>query len=311
MSCRRILPAMTTHQTIRAQGRVLAAGELEAIQDLIDEHPDWSRYRLAGSLCERWEWRTPKGVPKTFACRSLLLKLEREHGLRLPPLRLEKRPRRPWSLGRVAAELPTGPALEVRLDAVQPLAWRRASPGTPERARAFGYLRAHHYLGLDRPVGSHLVYLVADRLGRDLAVHLVGAAAWQCAPRDRFIGWDASRRRVHLQRVANHSRFLVLPWVRIPHLASHLLAGLRRRVARDWWECHGHRLVLLETFVESPRYAATAYRADNWQCLGLTQGRTRQEKSHRTVAPPKMVWVHPLRADFRCELASSSNPEVA
>lgn len=303
---------MTTSPVIRAQGRLLGADEFQAIQNLIDAHPDWSRYRLANVLCERWQWRTPKGVAKSFACRSLLLKLERNHGLRLPPLCEEKRPHRPWSVGPVASQLAVGPALEAGLDSIQPLAWRRADPGTPERARAFGYLRAHHYLGLNRPVGSHLVYLIQDRFGRDLAVHLVGAAAWQCAPRDRFVGWDSIHRRARLERIANHSRFLILPWVRVAHLASHVLAGLRRRVVGDWWECHGHRLVLLETFVESPRYAATAYLADNWQCLGLTQGRTRQEKSHCAVAPLKMVWVYPLRADFRQELATAaSNREVA
>lgn len=302
---------MTSSPVIRAQGRSVHVDELQAIQNLIDAHPDWSRYRLALVLCERWQWRTPKGVAKTFACRSLLLKLERDHGLRLPPLCQQKRPRRPWSVGPVASDLPEGPALEAALDTIQPLRWRRAGPGTVERARAIGYLRAHHYLGLNRPVGSHLLYLIEDRFGRDLAVHLVGAAAWQCAPRDRFIGWDTIGRGAQLERIANHSRFLILPWVQVPRLASHLLAGLRRRVARDWWEYHGHRLVLLESFVESPRYAATAYRADNWQCLGLTQGRTRQEKSHRAVAPLKMVWVHPLRGDFRRELAAASNGEVA
>jgi hypothetical protein len=156
-----------------------------------------------------------------------------------------------------------------------------------------------------------LVYLVQDAAGRDLAVHVVGAPAWQCAPRDRWIGWDGAQRGAHLQRVANHSRFLILPWVVVPQLASHVLAGLRERVARDWAAQHGHRLVLLETFVEGARYAGTAYRADNWPCLGTTRGRTRQDKSHRAVAPPKTVWVCALRADFRRELGVGVGAEVA
>lgn len=302
---------MTTDGVIRAQGRVLSAQDFTHIQQLLDAHPDWSRHRVALWLCERWNWRTPKGVLKSFAARALLLRLEARHGLRLPALRIEKRPRRPWSQGIIPQEPPPGESLAVGLDAVAPLQWWLAAPGSPLRGRALSYLRTHHYLGLNRPVGSHLIYLVQDRRQRDLAVHLVGAPAWQCAPRDRFIGWDAGQRRLHLQRVANHSRFLILPWVHIPHLASHLLGGLRQRIASDWEHHHGHRLVLLETFVESPRYAGTAYRADNWQCLGPTQGRTRQDKSHRQVAPTKMVWVHPLRADFRRELGAHPQPALA
>lgn len=204
---------------------------------------------------------------------------------------------------------PAPPTLEAPLPAVLPLHWVLAGHGLPERGRALAYLRAHHYLGLTRPVGSHLLYLVQDGGGRDLAVHLLGAPAWQCAPRDRYIGWNLAQRRTHLQQVANHSRFLILPWVRVPQLASHLLAGLRRRVARDWEAHHGHRLALLESFVEVPRYAGTAYRADHWQCLGLTQGRTRQDRSHRPVASRKTIWVYPLGAEFRRDLGVGQDGE--
>jgi len=306
-----MLGRMTTEPKIRVQGRELSREELRALQEWIDQHPEWSRHGVANALCERWGWRTPKGVPKNFACRELLLKLERRYGLRLPRLRTECRPGRAWSTGREVEGLAEAEAVEAGLSAVQPLHWVRAAYGSAERQRALGYLRAHHYLGLKRPVGSHLVYVVQDRLGRDLAVHLVGAAAWQCAPRDRFIGWTSSVRAAHLQRVANHSRFLVLPWVRVRHLASHLLAGLRRRVARDWWEVHGHRLVLLESFVEKMRHAGTSYRADNWRCVETTQGRTRQDKTHRAVAPLKTVWVYPLGVQFRQELGVARFPEVA
>lgn len=301
---------MTTDDLIRAQGRVLRAQELERIQHRIDAHPDWSRNRVVHWLCEGWDWRTPKGVVKSFACRALLLTLERRYGLRLPPVRTERRPRRPFSQGPEPPGLPAAELLEAPLGAVQPLQWVLARHRTPPRGRALAYLRAHHYLGLQRPVGSHLLYLVQDRRGRDLAVHLVGAPAWQCAVRDRYIGWDAAQRGAHLPQVANHSRFLVLPWVRVPGLASFLLAGLRRRVVRDWEPEHGHRVVFLETFVDGSRYAGTAYRADNWRCLGTTQGRTRQDQSHRQVVPPKTVWVHPLAADFRQALGVNGGGEV-
>jgi hypothetical protein len=194
--------------------------------------------------------------------------------------------------------------LESSLSRLQPLEWQMGGHGSPERERALTYLRHWHYLGCNRPVGTHLVYVVRDAQGRDLAVHLVGAAAWQCAPRDRYIGWSAAERAAGLHRIGQHSRFLILPWVRVPHLASHLLGGLARRLSVDWPAQHGWRLELLETFVETGRFKGVAYRAANWQPVGLTTGRTRQEKEHRPQAPRKSVWVYPLGAGFRERLVA-------
>lgn len=293
---------------IRVQGRRLAAAELVELQNRIGAHPGWSRHGIARDLCQRWEWRTPLGRLKTFAARSLLLTLEARHGLRLPPVRVAFR-RAPWGLRPAGppADAPAPPPEPIvsALGSLQPLQWHLAGHGSPERARALAHLRAYHYLGCDRPVGSHLLYLVQDAAGRDLAVHLVGAAAWQCAARDRAIGWNPAARAVGLPRIANHSRFLILPWVRIPHLASHVLGGLTRRVARDWLAQHGERLELLETFVEIGRFAGTAYAAANWQPVGATTGRTRQEKHHRAQAPRKGVWIFPLHPRFRQHLSGA------
>jgi hypothetical protein len=170
------------------------------------------------------------------------------------------------------------------------------------------YLRQYHYLGCNRPVGAHLLYLVQDAQQRDLAVHLVGAAAWQCAVRDRYIGWSGPVRAVGLPRIANHSRFLILPWVKVPHLASHLLGGLTGRIAGDWRAQQGWRLELLETFVDSSRFSGGAYRAANWQQVGQTTGRTRQEKAHRAQAPRKSVWVYGLDPNFRRHLGAVDRP---
>ncbi len=298
---------MTSHPLIRVQGRTLSGAELLALQALIDGHPDWSRHRVAKELCQQWAWRTPVGQLKTFAARSLLLKLAQGHQLRLPPLRPECR-RVPWGLGRLAARTPdvrpSAEGIECSLASLRPLQWQVTEPGSAERAHALACLRTYHYLGCNRPVGVHLIYLVGDAQGRDLAVHLVGAAAWQCAARDRYIGWSAAARQAGLPRIANHSRFLILPWVRVPHLASHLLGGLTRRVAQDWRRRHGWGLELLETFVEPGRFAGTAYRAANWQPVGQTTGRTRQEKLHQAGAPRKSVWVYGLHRRFRQRLAA-------
>lgn len=292
---------MMTSDWIRVQGRNLTPRERVELQVLIDEHPDWSRHGVAKELCERWDWRTPVGRLKTFAARSLLLKLAQRYELRLPPVREAYR-RSPWGLrrpGRRLAAWPPPPLLEGTLESLQPLHWQMGWHGSRERERALAYLRQYHYLSLNRPVGTHLLYVVRDAQERDLAVHLVGAAAWQCAPRDRYIGWSAAERAAGLPRIGNHSRFLILPWVRVPHLASHLLGGLARRIGEDWPAQHGWRLELLETFVETGRFTGLAYRAANWQPVGQTTGRTRQEKEHRPQAPRKSVWVYPLRTGFR------------
>jgi hypothetical protein len=297
---------MIAHDCIHVQGRSLSARELVELQVLIDEHPQWSRHGVAKELCARWDWRTPAGRLKTFAARSLLLKLEQRQQLRLPPVRPTMR-RAPWGLGRPELRLaspPLFPLLEASLSGLQPLEWQLGGHGSRERERALAYLRHYHYLGCNRPVGTHLLYLVRDAQERDLAVHLVGAAAWQCAPRDRYIGWSGVQRQAGLPRVGNHSRFLILPWVRVPHLASHLLGGLARRLSVDWPAQHGWRLELLETFVEAGRFQGVAYRAANWQRVGLTTGRTRQEKEHRAQASRKSVWVYPLSERFRERLVT-------
>ena len=252
---------MIATDCIHVQGRCLSARELVELQVLIDEHPHWSRHGVAKALCQRWDWRTPGGELKTFAARSLLLKLAQRQQLCLPPVREAMR-RSPWGLGRPElrrAAPPLPRLLEATLSSLQPLEWQLGRHGSKERERALAYLRHYHYLGCNRPVGTHLLYLVRDAQERDLAVHLVGAAAWQCAPRDRYIGWSGAERAAGLHRIGNHSRFLILPWVRVPQLASHLLGGLARRLAADWPAQHGWRLELLETFVETGRFKGVAY----------------------------------------------------
>jgi len=297
---------MIANDIIRVQGRSLSVAEVGKIQILINEHPDWSRHRVSKELCEQWGWQTPGGQLKTFAARSLLLKLAQKYELRLPAVCAAKR-RHPWGLGPLQRSLASPPPpvpIQGALETLQPLAWQVALRGSVERARALAYLRTYHYLGCNRPVGTHLIYLVRDIQQRDLAVHLVGAAAWQCAPRDRYLGWSAELRAGNLHRLGNHSRFLILPWVRVAHLASHLLGGLARRVARDWLDHHGWPLEALETFVEKGRFAGVSYRAANWQEVGQTTGRTRQEKHHRTQAPRKSVWVYALNKRFRENLGA-------
>jgi len=165
-----------------------------------------------------------------------------------------------------------------------------------------GLLAGHHYLGHRNTVGENLRYLVRDRMGRPVACALFGSAAWKCADRDAYVGWDRLTRERNLQRLTNNTRFLILPWVVVPHLASHVLGLIARRIRADWQAKYGHPVYALETFVDRERFPGTCYRAANWRRLGATQGRTRNDRNDRIRAAVKEVYLYPLVADFRQRL---------
>jgi len=153
-------------------------------------------------------------------------------------------------------------------------------------------------------VGENLQYLFYDCHDRLLGCMLYGAAAWQVADRDHYIGWDASARKRNLSRIANNMRFLILPWVQIPHLASHILAIIRHRLSSNWQDKYGHPILLIETFVEQDRFAGTCYKADNWICVGKTRGRSRNHNCGDPMVPVKSVWLYPLYRKFRQALTA-------
>jgi hypothetical protein len=273
------------------QGRWLGPGEILALRQWIEQRPGWSRKRLAKGLCEQWDWRDGRGRLKDFAARSLLLKLAATSQIQLPALQENKRraPRRVAVLPRWEE-----PGLRsASLAQVQPLRVELIRSGTPAGKRWAFYLQTYHYLGL-RVVGENIGYLMQDRHGEDLACLLFGAAAWRCAARDQFLGWDAQKPSSGLSRIANNTRFLILPWVRVDCLASHVLGLVSRRVAADWQEKYGHGLDWLETFVELGRFTGTCYRAANWRAVGQTQGRGRQDRQHQRAVPAKRVFLYPL-----------------
>lgn len=294
------------------QGRRLGATELEFLQALRQQQPHWSRAQLSRFIAEHWQWRNPAGQLKDMAARTLLLKLHRRGLLRLPaPQRgngnAGRRARAPAAappeLFAAAASVPA-PATLAELS---PLTLTRAATAA-ERREVRALLAQYHYLGYGGPVGENVQHLVHDARGRTVAVMVWGAAAWKCAPRDTFIGWSPVQRQTHLALVANQQRFLILPWGRAPHLGSHVLARATRRLARDWQERYGHPVVLAETFVEVGRFAGTVYGAANWTRVGETQGRSRQDRTHRLRVPVKAVWLWPLSARFRAVLTAPLTP---
>jgi len=300
------------------QGRPIGVAELEQIRHLMASHSDWSRRRLSQQLATLWNWRNGTGQLKDMAARTLLLKLEQRGWIQLPARRStpanRMRHKQLPPPGLAAPQAPITSALKPLL----PLVIRECSheDKTPDQRLLFdALLYQHHYLSHRSSVGENLQYLVRDAQARPLACVLFGAAAWQCAARDRYIGWAPSTRAAHLQFIANNTRFLVLPWVRVEHLASHLLAQIARRLSADWQAKYGHPIYLLETFVQADRFTGAAYRAANWVRVGQTQGRTRQDRPDGTwhQVARKDVYLYPLHRRFRQYLqgqatATPNNP---
>jgi hypothetical protein len=277
------------------QGRSLTPGDLALIRGLVDGNPSWHRTRLSRQLCEMWGWRAANGRPKDMACRSMLLKLERRGLISLPARRRapvnELRNVRPARI-RHAVDAIDGP-----LDALRPVSVELVRDG--EALKLFRLLLCeHHYLGYRNSVGENLKYLVRDRAGRPIACLLFGSAAWRAASRDALLGWNEQARRRNLPLVTNNTRFLILPWVRVPCLATHVLGLVQRRVAADWVAHYGHPVVLLETFVDSERFHGTCYRAANWLHVGRTTGRSRNDRNRSLSVAPKDIYLLPLHRHF-------------
>jgi hypothetical protein len=291
-------------QGYHLQGRTLSVDDIDFIRQLIADHGDWHRTRLSKELCRCWHWINQKGNLKDMAARSLLRKLDAQGLIVLPPpVRSANNAFRHQAEYGVSVD--QTPITE-RLKGVMPI--QVVPVKEPGHARLFrGLLQKHHYLGYSGPVGENLQYLAFDRQGRVLACLLFGAPAWRIACRDGFIGWDDHTRVQGLERIANNMRFLILPWVRVAHLASHVLGQVCRRVSADWQMKYGHPIDLLETFVEVGRFQGTCYAAANWTRVGETTGRSRNDRYKRLRVPVKSVWLYPLGKHFRRRLSLGVN----
>jgi hypothetical protein len=257
----------------------------------VEENRAWSRKRLARELCVAWNWRNEQGRLKDFAARSFLLKLEARGLIQLPPLQVEKRRIGKAVSALTAWEEPSG--WEGSLKELGSVGLEVMKAGSSEFGRWAFLLERYHYLGF-RQVGENLGYLACDSKGAEVACLLFGAPAWRCRARDTFLGWKSQERAWQLSRVANNTRFLVLPWLRVPHLASHLLGRVAARIQADWQDKYGHGLDWLETFVDTTRYRGTCYQAANWQRVGETTGRTRQDRTHSLKVSRKAVYLYRL-----------------
>lgn len=281
---------------LKHRGREVTGAEVEFIRALIARHPDASRRALSKLLCEAWNWRQPNGALRDMVCRGLMLALHRAGLIELPPVR--QRP--PNNVVERYAPSPASidsTPLQTALSTVRPLEFHQVRRSADENLFE-ALLGEHHYLGYTRPVGEHLKYLVSAR-SRPIACLAWSSAPRHLGPRDRFIGWSPEARRRNIRFLAYNARFLILPWVTVPHLASHILGAMARMLPGDWQRLYGHPLYYLETFVDPARFRGTAYRAANWLSLGRTTGRGHNAPTHARTQPVKEVLGYPLARHFR------------
>jgi hypothetical protein len=280
----------------RYRGRVITPDDIVSIRRFIAENPLASRRRLSEKLCEAWQWKQANGALRAMVCRGLLLMLHRAGQIELPPIRFKT----PNPFLRREAPAPilidmspiAGALTELRPVELQQV--RR----TADEPLFNSLMEHHHYLAYEQPVGEHLKYL-ASAQGRPIA-----CLAWSSAPRhlgsrDRYIGWDAAARRRNIRFIAYNTRYLILPWVRVPHLASHILGRMAAVLSEDWQRIYHHPVYFAETFIDPGRFRGTCYRAANWQWLGLTTGRGKNDQTKKPNRPIKEILGLPLTPRFR------------
>jgi hypothetical protein len=250
-------------------------------------------------LASRWSWRNGTGQLKDMAARTLLLKLHQRGLLELPPRRQTPTNRMRSLVPELLLAQEALEPIRCALDELGPLEVREVSRDAAERAWIKRALGRYHYLGFNGAVGENLQYVISDGQGRRFGCLVFGAAAWKCQDRDQFIGWSVEQRERNLPFIANNTRFLILPFVHVRRLGSWILGQINRRISQDWQAKYGHPVLLVETFVEQPRFRGTVYRAANWQRVGATTGRTRQDRHTRIQVAVKDIYVYPLCRRFR------------
>lgn len=282
------------------RGRPIRLVEVEFLRQLIAHHPNLSRRQLSVKVCQAWNWVQSNGHPRDMVARSLMLLLHRAGHIQLPAPRKRVlnnvivhrrvRPVESYDTTPLTGTVASLGPLEIRQV--------RRAPGE----ELFGHLLSrYHYLGYSRPVGEHLKYLVLA------GSRPIACLAWSSAPRqlhlrDQFVGAPKEHYRHRLHLIAYNTRYLLLPWVKVPHLASHLLARIARRISQDWQSLYQHPLCLLESFVDIQRFRGACYRAANWICLGRSVGRGTKSKTHQSLRSIKELWVYPLSRNFRQQL---------
>jgi hypothetical protein len=283
-------------EVLTYRGKTVTRQDVAFIRSLMKENPVDSRRALSQKLCLQWDWRQPNGALRDMVCRGLMLELHRAGHIQLPEKK--QNPANPFAKRKKPpkATIDQSP-LEGPLSRIRPLEIRQVRRTDSEKLFN-SLIEQYHYLGYCQPVGAHLKYLVFA-IGRVVACIALSSAPRHIGCRDRFIGWSAKERRENLHLMAYNSRYLILPWVRVPHLASHILGQIAKQVSEDWKQIYNHPIHFLETFVDTQRFRGTCYKAANWIYLGKTTGRGKDDQTHKPNRSIKAVWGYPLSKNFR------------
>ena len=286
----------------RYRGQSIDSGQVAFLKEFIAARPESSRWKLSRQLCEALGWKQPNGALRDVVCRGLLLMLDRAGQIELPPVRRIIQGQRRTGRPRPAAVLIDTTPIQAPFTALGPVQLEQVRR-TADEDLFNSLMEHHHYLGYEQPVGEHLKY-VAWAQGRPVA-----CLAWSSAPRhlgarDRFIGWSKEARKQNIHLIAYNTRFLILPWVQVPHLASHILGRMARTLSADWQRIYAHPIHLVETFVDPTRFQGTCYRAANWTFVGNTTGRGKDDQTHRQNRTIKQVLALPLTRQFRSLLGN-------
>lgn len=284
---------------LRYRGRAVTWADVTQIRELVAAHPEQSRRALSETLCSAWDWRQANGASRAMVCRGLMLALWRAGHIELPAVR--RRPPNPLRVrARPAPVTVDTTPLWGRLGELGPLSFVQVRR-TPAEACFNSLLEAHHYLGYAQPVGEHLKFMVTAAM-RPIALFAWSSAPRHLGPRDRFLGWSPAVRRRNIAGIAYNTRYLILPWVKVEHLASHLLGRMTRTLSQEWQRVYGHPVYFAETFIDPSRYRGTCYRAANWRYLGATQGRGKDDLTHKPNRTLKDILGLPLCRNYREQL---------
>jgi hypothetical protein len=284
-------------ETWRYRGQEISSDQIAFLREFIQAHSSSSRWKLSRQLCEVLGWKQANGALRDVVCRGLLLMLERAGVIELPPVRCQIR-------GQCRTARPRPEPVSIDTTAIHG-ALKQLRPVEIQQVRRTDHeplfnslMEQYHYLAYEQPVGEHLKFLVWAQ-GRPLA-----CLAWSSAPRhlgsrDRYIGWSAEARRRNIRFIAYNTRYLLLPWVCVPHLASHILGKMTSQLSRDWELMYGHPVYFAETFIDPGLFRGTCYRAANWKFLGLTTGRGKNDHTYKPNRPIKEILGLPLTPCFR------------
>ncbi len=280
---------------VKYQGKIATSDDVEFIKKLIAGNPGDSRRALSKRLCEAWNWVQPNGALRDMVCRGFMLRLESAGYIELPPRKVK--PNNPLANRKRPPKVNVDQTpICTTLSKIKPLEIRQVRRTSYEKLFN-SLIDRHHYLGYCHPVGEHLKYIVFTE-GRPIACFSWSSAPRHIGCRDKFIGWSADIRKKNLHLVGYNSRFLILSWMQVPNLASHLLGRMAKVVPVDWQSVYNHRLYFLETFVDTTRFRGTCYKAANWIYLGDTTGRGKNDQTHKVNRSIKAVWGYPLSKDF-------------